>query len=104
MSFSIEPRSTMLRQTRAFLKRLTSSGEDRRAYPRHAVDVATTCRSLADESDMPARIRDVSRSGINLVVPHAVVEGTMIRVQLPTTEGGPKTTVLACVTNVREVE
>jgi hypothetical protein len=92
----------MLRKTRAFLRRLTGSGEDRRAHPRHEIDVETTCRSLADEADMPARIRNVSHSGINLVVPHNVIEGTMIRVHLPSTGEGPKTTVLACVTNARQ--
>jgi hypothetical protein len=62
----------------------------------------TTCRALADDADMPARLRNVSRSGVNLVVPRAVPEGTMLRVTLPVSEGGPQTTVLACVTNIHK--
>jgi hypothetical protein len=93
----------MLARTRAFLKRLTGSSEERRAHPRHDVDVQTSCRSLADDSDMPARIRNVSRSGVGLIVSRAVTAGTMMRVQFPGPADGPHTTILACVTNVSKI-
>jgi hypothetical protein len=90
----------MLRRTRTLLRRLTGSGDERRAHQRHRLDVDTVCRALADDADMPARIRNVSRSGINLTVPKSVPEGTMIRVNLPAAPDGPHTSVLACVTNI----
>src|SRR5437763_419666 len=91
----------MLRRTRALLRRLTNSGDERRAHARHTLDVATVCRALADDADMPARIRNVSRSGVNLTAPRLVPEGTMVRIDLPGPANGPRTTILACVTNVR---
>jgi hypothetical protein len=51
---------------------------------------------------MTARIRNVSRTGVNVIVSKVVLEGTMIRIDLPVTKDGPHTTVLACVTNSRE--
>jgi hypothetical protein len=79
---------------------MTGSPDERRAHRRHKVDIETTCRALTDDADMPARIRNVSRSGINLIVPRELPEGTMLRVKLPTAPGGSLTTFLACVTNV----
>jgi hypothetical protein len=67
------------------------------------VNVSTVCRALADEKDMPAHIRNVSRSGVNLVVPHAAPPGTMIRVDVPGPAAGPNTALLACVTNTTEL-
>jgi hypothetical protein len=90
----------MFRRTRAFLRRLKTTGEDRRAHPRHEIDIATKCHSLSDDSDLPARIRNVSRSGVRLVVQRPVTEGTMIRMDLPGLPEGLHTTFLACVTNV----
>lgn len=90
----------MLRRARALIRRLTGSPDERRAHPRFRVDIETTCRALADDADMPARLRNVSRSGVNLVVPRQVPEGTLLRVKLPATPGGPQTTLLACVTNI----
>lgn len=93
----------MFQRTRALLKRFTGNSEERRAHTRHAVDVETTCYFLADGSEVRARIRNVSRSGVNLAVPMGVPEGTMVRVQLPGPADNPHTTVLACVTNAREL-
>lgn len=93
----------MLRRTRALLRRLTGAPDERRAHPRHAIDVETDCRAITDDVDMPARIRNVSRSGVNLVVPRSQPEGTLIRVNLPVKGRSPQTTILACVTNVSVV-
>jgi hypothetical protein len=90
----------MFRRARALIRRLTSSPDERRAHRRYRVDIETTCRALTDDADMPARLRNVSVSGVNLVVPRALPEGTMLRIKMPTTAGGPETTVLACVTNI----
>ena len=91
----------MLRRTRAFLRRVTGSADERRAHLRHKVDVETVCRALSDDADMPARINNVSRSGVNLIVPRSLPEGTLIRVHLPTSIQSRQTTMLACVTNTR---
>ncbi len=91
----------MLRRTRAFLRRLTGSADERRAHPRHRVDIETVCRALAEDADLPARINNVSRSGVNLIVPRSLPEGTLIRVHLPGAASGRHTTLLACVTNIR---
>ena len=93
----------MFQRTRALLKRFTASGDERRAHARHEVDVETTCHFLADGTEFRAHIRNVSRSGLKLFVPHEVPEGTMVRVQLPGPADGLHTTVLACVTNTREL-
>jgi PilZ domain-containing protein len=92
----------MLRRARALIRRLTGSPDERRAHRRYRVDIETTCRALADDTDMPARLRNVSRSGVNLVVPREIPEGTMLRVSIPTTADGPHTSVLACVTNIHK--
>jgi PilZ domain-containing protein len=44
----------------------------------------------------------VSRTGVNLVVHQPLTQGTMVRLNLPRTPGGPHTTVLACVMHGRE--
>lgn len=94
---------TLIRRTRGLLQILKTTGTERRAHPRHGATTETQCRALADDADMPARIGDVSRTGINLVVPRAVREETMIRVHLPGPSNETPTVILACVTNVREV-
>src|SRR5262245_59376465 len=92
----------MFRRTRALIRRLTSSSDERRAHPRREVNVATMCRALAGDADMPARIRNVSRSGVNLVVPRTATPGTMIRIKVPGS-AERQTTLLACVTNAKEL-
>jgi hypothetical protein len=91
----------MLRRTRAFLRNLTGTGEpeDRRSHTRHAADVDVHCRPVADDHPMVARVRNVSRSGANLLAPRSVREGTMLRIDVPTA-GDRHTTLLACVMHV----
>jgi hypothetical protein len=76
--------------------------DDRRAHARHAADVQTVCQPLAGDVYLPSRISNVSQSGVNLIVTQPVTEGTMVRVNLPGSPGGPHTTVLACVMHSRE--
>lgn len=97
------PPQPMRSRTRTLLDQLTQYAQERRHHARHELDVETVCRALADDADMPARIRNVSRSGISLTVPRSVPVGTMARVSLPVPTDTPPTTVLACVNNVREV-
>jgi hypothetical protein len=93
----------MLRRTRQALRNLAWPGDDRRTHDRHVTDVQTVCRPLTGDVSLPTRIRNVSRTGASLVVDQTMPEGTMLRVNLPGSPGGPHTTILACVMHTREV-
>jgi hypothetical protein len=51
-----------------------------------------------------ARVRDVSRGGIRLVLDRPFEPGEMLSVELPVAEGQPPSTVLACVVRAAEGE
>ncbi len=72
--------------------------EERRLWGRFPCDVETTCRAAsgpaAGSAAMPARVRNISRGGIALVLGRAFEPGTLLSVSLP---GEPATEVLACV-------
>jgi PilZ domain len=82
--------------------RTVATGDDRRSHPRHPADVQIVCQPLVGDVSLPARIRNVSQSGVNLIISQPLTEGTMVRVNLPGSPGGPHTTVLACVMHSRE--
>jgi hypothetical protein len=70
---------------------------ERRAFPRFPSDIETTCRLVTDHITMPARIRNVSRVGINLLVDKPIEAGEMLQIDLPVQGGRPETIVLACI-------
>lgn len=80
-----------------------SQSDNRRDFPRQPSAVPTVCQPLAGDLYLPARVRDVSQTGANLIVTHLLTEGTMVRVNVPGTPGGPHTTILACVMHSREL-
>lgn len=96
----------MFERTRSFWRWLAGGerpgpgeGEDeRRAWVRYAADREITIipDSEADGPGLAARIQDVSRGGIRLLVGRPVESGAMLRVELPARNGHP-TIVLACV-------
>lgn len=95
----------MFERTRTFWRNLTGNtaeAEDRRIHPRYDTNVATTCRTVADNHPMKAHIRNVSISGVNVIVDQEIPQGTMVRVDLPDAVNSHHTTVLACVMNVKE--
>lgn len=97
----------MFERTRSLFRSLTGSGgttevEDRRRHPRYDTDVLTSFRTVSEGIPYTARVRNVSRSGVNLLSPEEIPQGTMIRLDLPQRRGGPHITVLACVMNVRD--
>jgi PilZ domain len=92
----------MLRRSRQIIRKPATSGEDRRSHPRQPTDVQTVCQPLVGDVSLPARIRNVSQSGVNLIISQPLTEGTMVRVNLPGLPGGPHTTVLACVMHGRQ--
>ncbi len=75
---------------------LTSAGEHRRVAVRYACDVETLYQP-ANQLDSPllsARVQDISRGGIKLLVNQPLETGTLLSVELP------GVLVLACVAHV----
>jgi hypothetical protein len=78
---------------------MASEPGERREAQRRPLEVVTVC-SLADGQALPieATVRDISRTGIGLFVPHPFEPGSLLRVTLP----GPESrhiVVLACVSH-----
>jgi PilZ domain len=93
----------MFQQARNLIRQLTHGNDDRRKHQRFATDIRTVCRPVHDGSELAARVSNVSRSGVNLLVDREVPQGTMIRIDLPTgDETQSTTTLLACIMNSRE--
>jgi hypothetical protein len=92
----------MLQLGRNLLRRITRVTDERRAHPRHATDVRTVCRPVAEDWEGPVQILDVSVGGIKMRIARPLRVGTMVRIDLPRL-GGPSTTVLACVMHANEV-
>ncbi|WP_020469249.1 PilZ domain-containing protein [Zavarzinella formosa] len=95
----------MLERTRNFIRQITrktsNSAEDRRAHPRFDTEIETVCRPVADGEEHKAIIRDVSRSGVKLLLDVELVPGTMVRVDVPHAVNSAHTvTLLACVMRV----
>jgi hypothetical protein len=76
--------------------------EERRVWIRHPYDVETTCRAVntRPEDRLSARVQDISRGGINLLVNRPVDLDTLLSVELPGTPEQPPSTVLAYVVRV----
>jgi PilZ domain len=78
--------------------------EERRVWVRHSSSAQTTINALGNGVDdrVSARVRNVSRGGINLIVNRLFHEGEMLNVDLP--GGSPESTsaVLGCVIRVAE--
>jgi hypothetical protein len=64
--------------------------------------MATTVRSTTDPepAPIPARVRNVSRGGIMLIVGSHIEAGDLIRIDLPADAEGGESAVLACVVRV----
>lgn len=92
----------MLELGRRLIRRVAGGRTERRAHPRHATDLRTVCRPVAEDVVIPARILDVSVGGIKMRIGHLLRVGTMVRIDLPRL-GGPGTTLLACVMHANEV-
>ena len=71
--------------------------EERRLWGRIPCDLETTCRSASGPTTGPlsARLRNISRGGLNLVLGRAFEPGTLLSVGLPGSDSGME--VLACV-------
>jgi hypothetical protein len=73
--------------------------EERRVGVRYPCAVPTTLQPVngAEPVRLSGPVRNVSRGGINLVVPRAFEPGDMLEVDLPSPDGDSSYTVLACV-------
>src|SRR5436853_589958 len=63
---------------------------ERRAYVRLATDLPVTCRPTGRQPDVawPGRVRDISRSGVGLLLRHRFEPGTVLTIELRGS-GGP---------------
>lgn len=73
--------------------------DDRRVRVRYPSGAQTTFQPLNGvvQPRHPARVRNISRSGINLIVPRGFEPGGMLSIDLPDPDGKSSYTVLACV-------
>ena len=73
--------------------------EERRVRVRHPSEAQTTLQPVNGREPvrLSARVRNISRGGINLLVPRECQPGDMLGVDLPSPEGDSSYTVLACV-------
>src|SRR5262245_48320454 len=77
--------------------------EDRRVWVRFPSFVETTVIPIANGVDtrISARVLNVSRGGIKLVLDHAFVPGDLVSIDLPGGTAESRDIVLACVVHVK---
>src|SRR5437763_1112718 len=78
-------------------------GADRRLSVRHVCDVETSCQAAKepDSQLLPARIRNISRRGIGLLLDRPFDAGAILRIELPGEAASSSVSVLACVVHTR---
>lgn len=97
----------MFERARNFLRQMTQPAarhpEDRRSHPRHPTAIETAVKKLADHSHHKALIRNVSRSGVNLLMETPLDAGDMISIEVPhASDSAHIVTMLACVTHISQ--
>jgi len=77
--------------------------DDRRAHDRYPSNAVVTVQAAGEGGGTPqsARVGNISRGGIKLVVKNVYAVGDMVRIDLPGTEPGTTDSILACVIQVR---
>src|SRR5947209_8464369 len=82
-----------------------AADEDRRVWVRYPSSAQTVVQTLGNGIDtrLSARVHNVSRGGINLVLDRSFRPGEMINIELPGGTPESTSTVLACVVHVREL-
>jgi hypothetical protein len=75
---------------------------ERRAAVRHACRLDTSCRSVAGIHDVrwPARLRDVSTTGLCLLVSRRFEPGTLLEIDVQNAAGDAPSTLVARVVRV----
>lgn len=76
-----------------------SAQEERRLWVRYPANLTANVQPAAgmEELRVPARVRDISLGGANLLVDRAFETGQLLSIELPHREGEETNTVLACV-------
>ncbi len=82
----------------------STAEEDRRVRSRHNVELRTTVTPAAGDAEAPtpARILDVSSSGVKMAVGRSFEEGDLLTLELPSSANGGAVSVLACVVHARQ--
>jgi hypothetical protein len=76
-----------------------STEDDRRVWVRYPANLETTLQPPGDTSRFAARVRDISRGGVNLVADRAFQPGDHLSLELPA-PAGQTHNVLACIVRV----
>jgi hypothetical protein len=78
---------------------------ERRAYVRVATDLAAVCRPPSHLSDIgwPGQVRDLSQSGVGLVLRHRFEPGMRLEVEVRSSTGALLRTVVARVAHATPV-
>jgi hypothetical protein len=76
--------------------------EERRVRVRYPSGALTKFQPVngVEHPPLSARVRNVSRGGINLLVPERLEPGSMLSIDLPSPDGDTPCTVLACIVHV----
>jgi c-di-GMP-binding flagellar brake protein YcgR len=98
----------MFERTYSFWRRLVGKSEpartdeDRRLWVRHPANLTTTVQPTNNGRSLrlSARIRDISRGGIHLLVDHSFESGQLITIELPLAGSEQMQFVLACIVRV----
>jgi hypothetical protein len=88
---------------RAFgARRVRHSPEDQRTWVRFATEVEVTYQRVAegDLAPRPAKVLNLSASGVGLIVTEEIENGALLSVELHAAHGGFTRTMLACVVHV----
>jgi hypothetical protein len=82
---------------------LPDQGDERRVGIRYPASLQTTVRPVhaAGQERFTARLHNISRGGIHLIVDRPFEPGGLLSVELPGADAHPPHTVLACVVHVR---
>jgi hypothetical protein len=78
-------------------RRQRPEGTDCRAWVRFPCDVKTSCAPAGSGEAWPARVVNIAPGGIGLVVPGPVERGSILRVELPRSEGRPNRSAMVRV-------
>lgn len=82
------------------------TGEERRVWVRYMCNLPTSCQPVMAKDDLcwSGRVQNISRGGVNLIVPRRFEPGTLLQIELPgATEAEPRN-ILARVVHARTLE
>jgi c-di-GMP-binding flagellar brake protein YcgR len=86
-------------------KRVPGAGQDQRVWRRFTCDLKATYRivRVTERTPAPAKVVDISARGVGLQIDRAIQPGTVLSVDLQSTDGVSKLRIFACVVRVKEV-